>query len=194
MLYSLALLAIPDLHARERGQHKSEYRHPSVRFAGENLSPKVSKYILLLLGVLIAAAYFGICWVIGWHGLGRRSYALVALSERVLRFEEEERYLVKAKPLVRDVDIILLDCGLRPEECFRLRWENIKDGVFEIHFGKSSAARRRILMSQRVAGLLEMRKSEAVSEWISPGSHQKRPYRAVQSQEAACPSLPREES
>ena len=48
--------------------------------------------------------------------------------ERVLSFEEEQLYLAKAKPLVRDVDIVLLDCGLRPEECFRLSWENIRDG------------------------------------------------------------------
>ncbi len=88
--------------------------------------------------------------------------------ERVLSFEEEERYLAVAQPLVRDVDIILLDCGLRPEECFRLRWENVKNDCVEIHFGKSSAARRRIPMSQRVTALLEMRRAQATSEWVFP--------------------------
>jgi len=29
--------------------------------------------------------------------------------------------------LLRDVATLLLDCGLRPEECFRLRWEHIRD-------------------------------------------------------------------
>ncbi len=88
--------------------------------------------------------------------------------ERVLSFEEEEQYLAKAKPLVRDVDTILLDCGLRPEECFRLSWENIRDGNLEIHFGKSGAARRRIPMTPRVSALLEMRKAQATSEWVFP--------------------------
>lgn len=27
--------------------------------------------------------------------------------------------------LLRDVTTILIDCGLRPEECYRLKWENI---------------------------------------------------------------------
>ena len=87
--------------------------------------------------------------------------------ERVLSFEEEEQYLAKAKPLVRDVDTILLDCGLRPEECFRLRWENIKDGNLEIHFGKSGAARRRIPMTPRVSALLEMRKRRRLANGFS---------------------------
>ncbi len=88
--------------------------------------------------------------------------------ERVLSFEEEERYLAVAQPLVRDVDIVLLDCGLRPEECFRLRWENVKNDCLEIHFGKSGAARRRIPMSQRVTALLEMRRAQVTSEWVFP--------------------------
>lgn len=87
--------------------------------------------------------------------------------ERVLSFEEEEQYLAKAKPLVRDVDTILLDCGLRPEERFRLRWENIKDGNLEIHFGKSGAARRRIPMTPRVSALLEMRKRRRLANRFS---------------------------
>lgn len=55
-----------------------------------------------------------------------------AHRERVLTPEEEVRYLNAARewstlrrPLLPDVAVILLDCGLRPEECFRLRWDNI---------------------------------------------------------------------
>ena len=88
--------------------------------------------------------------------------------ERVLSPEEEELYLAEAKPLVRDVDTILLNCALRPEECFRLSWENIRDGNLEIHFGKSGSARRRIPMTPRVSALLEMRKTQATSEWVFP--------------------------
>ncbi len=40
--------------------------------------------------------------------------------ERVLTPAEEAVYLAHATPLLHDVATILLDCGLRPEECFRL--------------------------------------------------------------------------
>jgi integrase len=59
-----------------------------------------------------------------------------------------ERGEISVKPrdlfLLRDVAIILLDCGIRPEECFRLRWENYQNGVIEITYGKTDNARRRI--------------------------------------------------
>ena len=31
--------------------------------------------------------------------------------------------------LLRDVATVLLDCGLRPEECYRLRWEHVRDNA-----------------------------------------------------------------
>src|SRR4030095_12321507 len=60
--------------------------------------------------------------------------------ERVLTPAEESRYRDEAPPLLRDVATILIDCGLRPEECFRLKWENIRDGFIEIQYGKTDNA------------------------------------------------------
>ncbi len=72
---------------------------------------------------------------------------------------------------LRDVGTILLDCGLRPEECFRLRWQdNIRDGAIEIHAGKGRGSRRRIPASPGVLAVLEMRRAAALSEWIFPAS------------------------
>lgn len=88
--------------------------------------------------------------------------------ERVLANEEEALYLNNATPLLRTVATILLDCGLRPEECFRLRWENIRDGVLEINYGKTDNARRRIPASNRVTSVLDMQRSLSTSEWIFP--------------------------
>ena len=42
-----------------------------------------------------------------------------------------------APALLRDVATIILDCGLRPEECFRLRVEDIRDGAIHITYGKT---------------------------------------------------------
>jgi hypothetical protein len=70
--------------------------------------------------------------------------------ERVLTPAEEALYFRGASTmameqyadsaLLRDVATILLDCRLRPEECFRLRAENVSDGKLEVHFGKTENA------------------------------------------------------
>ena len=71
--------------------------------------------------------------------------------------------------LLRDVAIVLMDCGLRPEESFRLKWtENIRDGAIEIHTGKGRGSRRRIPISRRVQSVLEMRRAGGLSEWCFP--------------------------
>ena len=58
-----------------------------------------------------------------------------------------------AKPqdpyLLRDVATVLLECGLRPEECSRLRWEEVRDGALRISHGKTSNAARTIPLSPR---------------------------------------------
>jgi integrase len=58
---------------------------------------------------------------------------------------------------------------LRPEECFRLRAENIADGNLEIHYGKTDNARRRIPITSRVKAIIDMRLSKANgSRWVFP--------------------------
>jgi integrase len=69
---------------------------------------------------------------------------------------------------LRDVATILIDCGLRPEECFRLKRANIRDGLLEIHYGKTDNARRRIPLPNRVAAILDMRMTASESDWIFP--------------------------
>ncbi len=71
--------------------------------------------------------------------------------------------------LLRDAVTVLIDCGLRPEECFRLKWlDSIRDGAIEIHTGKGRGSRRRSPASPRVLSVLEMRRAGAVSEWVFP--------------------------
>jgi integrase len=67
------------------------------------------------------------------------------------------------------VATVLCDCALRPEECFRLKWQdNVRDGAIEIHAGKGRGSRRRIPLSPRVRAILEMRRSGGGSEWVFP--------------------------
>jgi integrase len=88
--------------------------------------------------------------------------------ERVLTAVEEATYLSNASPLLSDVAKILIDCGLRPEECFRLQWSSVRDGQIEIQYGKTDNARRHIPMSERVAALLEVRRTGNNSPWVFP--------------------------
>ncbi len=88
--------------------------------------------------------------------------------ERVLTPAEEALYLKHATPLLRDVATVLLDCALRPEECFRLQWSSVQDGLIEIQYGKTDNARRRIPVTDRVAAVLESRKTDNASPWVFP--------------------------
>ena len=71
---------------------------------------------------------------------------------------------------LRDVTALLIDCGLRPEECFRLQWENVRDDAVHIHFGKTKNARRTIPLTQRTAAHIEMRRAWAKGEWVFPAA------------------------
>jgi integrase len=72
--------------------------------------------------------------------------------------------------LLRDVATILIDCGLRPEECNRLRWEHVRDGAVHIPHGKTANARRRIPLSKRASAILDMRRTLSTSEWVFPAA------------------------
>jgi integrase len=102
--------------------------------------------------------------------------------ERVLTAEEETLYFRAAcseameehsdPQLLADVARILLDCGLRPEECFRLKPANVLEGKLEVHFGKSDNARRRIPMTPRVRAVLDMRLTNHAGPWVFPAETQ----------------------
>ncbi len=74
--------------------------------------------------------------------------------------------------LLRDVATILLDEGIRPEECYRLGWEEIRDGAMHVPFGKTANARRSIPLTNRVVDLLDMRKVASTSQWVFPARTQ----------------------
>jgi integrase len=82
--------------------------------------------------------------------------------ERVVDPLEEAKYLHASPEPLAAIAAILLDTGLRPEECFRLRWESItwfngRHGTLLVTHGKTAAARRVLPMTPRVRNLLENR-------------------------------------
>jgi integrase len=86
--------------------------------------------------------------------------------ERVILPREEARYLTAAPDLLAGIVTILADTGMRPEECFRLRWESVswtggRHGTVLITHGKTAAARRVLPMTPRVRQVLELRWDKA---------------------------------
>src|SRR5205814_5928691 len=82
--------------------------------------------------------------------------------EHIVTREEEARYLAAASGLLSDVTTVLIDTGLRPDECYRLRWEAIswvngRNGTLLVTQGKTDAARRVLPLTPRVRSVLETR-------------------------------------
>ena len=96
--------------------------------------------------------------------------------ERVVSPEEQAKYLSAAPELVSSIAAVLVDTGLRPEECFRLRWESItwlngRHGSLLVTHGKTAAARRVLPMTANVRGILEARWEHAAKPsdgWVWP--------------------------
>jgi integrase len=94
--------------------------------------------------------------------------------DRVVTPDEEIKYLAAAQEPLASVAAILFDTGLRPEECFRLRWEaidwlNEPHGFLHVTHGKTPAARRFVPMTPRVRNILEVRWQSAdkpVEGWV----------------------------
>src|SRR5215472_2238126 len=98
--------------------------------------------------------------------------------ERVLAFEEEARYLAAASEPLLSIATVLSDTGMRPEECYRLRWETIKwvngrNGSLLVTHGKTKAARRVLPFTPRVRAVLQARWESAgrpEEGWVWPAS------------------------
>jgi integrase len=98
--------------------------------------------------------------------------------ERVVTPIEEARYLAAAPDPLCSIATVLADTGLRPEECFRLRWEAItwvngRHGSLLVTHGKTAAARRVLPMTPRVRMVLETRWDDAgrlEEGWVWPAS------------------------
>jgi integrase len=96
--------------------------------------------------------------------------------ERVVLPAEEAKYLAAAPEPLASIAAVLVDTGLRPEECFRLQWDsftwsNARHGTLLVTHGKTAAARRVLPMTPRVRNILEARWESAgrpPEGWVWP--------------------------
>lgn len=94
---------------------------------------------------------------------------------RVVSFEEELACFAKTSQPLKDIAQIIVDTGLRPEEVFRIRIENVDFSERTIFnpFGKTKAARRKVTMTADLVELLKRRVRKAKSQFVFPskGNH-----------------------
>ena len=82
--------------------------------------------------------------------------------EHVVTFEEEARYLAAAPEPLASVAAVLIDTGMRPDECYRLLWESVnwnngRNGTILVTHGKTAAARRVLPLTLRARHILRRR-------------------------------------
>ncbi len=91
--------------------------------------------------------------------------------EYILDGETETRYLALADYPLRQVAILMLDLGLRPEEAVGLRKVDIADDAVAVIEGKTVNARRSVPQTERTRAVLELCSSLFPdSEWVFPGN------------------------
>jgi integrase len=162
----LANLPLNEVQGEQAGDFAAHRLSEGLQAGSINTSLRVLRRVLRLAvewGVLESTPKMGLL-----SGERRR--------ERVVTVEEEARYLALASPLLGSVAAVLADTGFRPDECHRLRWEDItwangRNGTLVVTHGKTAAARRVLPMSPRVRSILEQRWDETgrPSEgWIWP--------------------------
>ena len=109
----------------------------------------------------------------------------VAEHDALSRSKKEEvrkKSLAKTSQPLKDIAQIILDTGLRPEEVFRIRIENLDFGERTIFnpFGKTKAARRKVTMTADVSELLKRRLKKSKGPFVFPAkSSSERPIGSV---------------
>jgi integrase len=148
----LADLKLDEITGESGSDFAAHRQSKALEVASVNASIRVLRRVLKLAvewGVIPAAPKFKLL-------RGERH------RERVISPEEEAKYLAAAPEMLASVATILADTGMRPDECYRLCWENItfangRNGTLLITHGKTPAARRMLPMTPRVKAIVEKR-------------------------------------
>jgi integrase len=89
---------------------------------------------------------------------------------RVLSHTEERDYFAKASPILRDVARLILETGMRPEEVYTIRPENVDlvRGVLQVPHGKTAAARRLLRLTSSALEVLRRRMTGLETPYVFP--------------------------
>ncbi len=103
-------------------------------------------------------------------------------SMRIVSHEEEEAYLAAANPLLRDLAVLILETGMRPQEVYEAEKANVhleRQYLF-VPRGKTKSARRNIPLTKRAGEVLGRRMQATKGRYLFPHrSDPKRPMGAL---------------
>ncbi len=105
---------------------------------------------------------------------------------RVLTYDEQGKYLVKASPILWDVATLMLETGMRPEEVYRIQPENVhlaENYVFN-PYGKTKAEKRRIKLTVTAKSILARRLTNCEAFLFPCETDATRPLPGIQSAHA----------
>jgi integrase len=90
--------------------------------------------------------------------------------EFIVSAELEAAYLEAATYPLKEAAILILDLGIRPEECVKLRKADIANGALTVREGKSKNATRSLPLTERASCQVELLCALwPDSEWLFPG-------------------------
>lgn len=89
---------------------------------------------------------------------------------RVLSYLEERAYFEKASPMLQDVARLILETGMRPEEVYTIRPENVdlERKTLQVPQGKTKAARRLLTLTSGAVEVLNRRMAGLKSPYVFP--------------------------
>ena len=96
---------------------------------------------------------------------------------RIVSHEEQRKYMAAASPLLRDVATLIVETGMRPEEVFTIRKENVhlKLPYLFVPSGKTHFGRRSVQLTKASLNILKRRLAKAEGPFLFPrkGDHNK---------------------
>lgn len=89
---------------------------------------------------------------------------------RVLTYHEQQQYLNAASQPLRDIAVIMLETGMRPEEVYSIDRKNVHlaEGYIFNPTGKTKAAKRRIALTASAVEVLRRRLGKASGRYLFP--------------------------
>ena len=89
---------------------------------------------------------------------------------RIVSHEEQQRYMAAASPLLQDVATLIVETGMRPEEVFTIRKENVhlQRSYLFVPNGKTRFARRNIQLTDASIEVLRRRLAESEGPYLFP--------------------------
>lgn len=89
---------------------------------------------------------------------------------RIVSHTEQQRYMTVAHPTLRDVATLIVETGMRPEEVFTIRKENVHlaDRYLFVPTGKTRNARRNVPLTPTCVEILKRRLGKARGAYLFP--------------------------